>query len=277
LIELTFHLSDNIAWESFKIMKSILDTEDPLTSKRRFLFRAPVNWALSIMVFAPLLVVLMQFTDSFTATILACAVVGFLYFSFWNNRAINIRCPACARIIKSNTPWICSIKGCENRNTDDYPFVYRCEHCSAEPKSYICHHRDCGVRIFLSEDENEHNFATCMNMSQPAKVKAGQVEEEDFNKQSKALEYRLHLANLQSQVDSAERKREESRKLAATPEEKIKAHREKRRAQTITAAKVYREERAAIEKEWANDLEMQKMLFEELDDWYEKGDWERLV
>jgi hypothetical protein len=45
----------------------------------------------------------------------------------------------------------------------------------------------------------------------------------------------------------------------------------------VSASDIYREEKAAIEKEFKDDPEMFKWRMDELEDWYKTGDWDRIV
>jgi hypothetical protein len=146
-----------------------MQTCKPSEARQWFKLRGAVNWVVTIVIFIPLCFVLMQFLDEWLAGAIAIGAAFCLYFFVLDKRAIGIECPHCQKYIETNTPWICGYKGCRNENVDDFPFVYRCEHCSAEPKAYKCHHRECGKLIFLSKDRIEINYAQCVNL--PVKSK----------------------------------------------------------------------------------------------------------
>ena len=113
---------------------------------------------------------LMQLCEAWLAFTIALAVAFCLYFFVLDKRAIGIECPHCGKYIETNTPWICGYKQCRNENVDDFPFIYRCEHCGAEPKAYKCHH--CDSLIFFTKDHLRVNYAQCVNLpvkSEPVK------------------------------------------------------------------------------------------------------------
>ena len=136
---------------------------DPLKARLWFKFREPVNWAASIAVFAVLFFVLEWALPFWVAFGVALAASFCLHFFYLDHRAIRIKCPygRCREIIETNTPWICGHKGCKNDNADEFPFIYKCEHCGNQPKAYKCHH--CGELIFFTEDEQKTGYAECAN------------------------------------------------------------------------------------------------------------------
>src|SRR5882724_4832290 len=174
-------------------LKSIFDTEDPLTSRRRFKFRQPLNFICSVAILIPLVLMLMQFMIAGIADIVAIGIVAFFYFTFLINRAIKIRCPHCRKIILCNTLWICG--DCKQRNvrTEDYPFVNKCEHadCGAEPKTYKCHHEQCQQLIFLTSDEDIISYAHRANS--PAEIKPKTTQENKENKRDEVAMAELDL------------------------------------------------------------------------------------
>jgi outer membrane murein-binding lipoprotein Lpp len=141
---------------------------DPLTSRSRFKSRTADNLIALVAVF-----VLVVFVLSALATLMglgfggmllfdAIAVGGVWYFyNIWQDRPIQLECLACRNIVSSSTPWVCGFCKQTNINASEYPFVDRCSHCGAEPKSYKCHH--CGELIYLSEDHDPRNYAYCLN------------------------------------------------------------------------------------------------------------------
>lgn len=137
-------------------------TCDPLKARLWFKLREPVNWAVSIIVFA-VLFFLLQFLSLWLAFAVALIAAFCLHFFYLDNRVVRIKCPygRCGEIIETNTPWICGHKGCKNENVDEFPFIYKCEHCGYYPKAYKCHH--CGELIFFTEDEQKTGYAECAN------------------------------------------------------------------------------------------------------------------
>jgi hypothetical protein len=260
-------------------------SESPLSGKSRFKLRTLNNFLFAIAiftVFALVSVVLSSpnFWIAWVADIVAIAVLFYLYRTFWDKRAIWIRCPNCRKKIATNTPWMCGACSAKNEHVDDFPFVHRCESCGVEPKAYRCHYEECGKLIFLTKDELVRNYAYCINPVLEAREE--EVERDTFEQKKRRGEYRLHLARLYKDVELAEQaenavkiKTEPPREK--TPQEKIEEHRAKRRAKTITATEIYRNERKANEEKYKDDPEMLKWVNEDLEDWYKGGDWERIL
>jgi hypothetical protein len=155
------------------------DSTDPLTARSRFVSRKIDNiirlsgiflvsvlvlsWAISNLIpgFSPMLV----------ADALMLGGVYYLYV-LWEKRPIKIRCPHCKKIISSRTPWVCMVCGTKNIDTENHPFVACCKNkdCGSEPKAYRCHHQDCRKMIFLTEDEDDTNYAH--NLNSPDEIPA---------------------------------------------------------------------------------------------------------
>jgi hypothetical protein len=93
-----------------------MQTVDPLDARRWFVWKGPVNWVISIAVFIPAFLLLMQFLGGFLAFLIVFPVVGCLFFYGLDKRAIGIKCPHCGEFIESNTPWICGNKDSPHRN-----------------------------------------------------------------------------------------------------------------------------------------------------------------
>jgi hypothetical protein len=120
--------------------------------------------------FAAMFFALMLLFGALPAFVVSFVAAFCLFFFILNKRAIRIVCPYCAKYIETNTSWICGNKGCRNDRIDDFPFIYRCEHCGSYPKAYECHH--CGELIFFSEDQQRTGFARCASApatSEPVK------------------------------------------------------------------------------------------------------------
>lgn len=165
-----------------------MQTCDPLTARQWFKLRTATNWAVTIVVFIPLVFVLQNFVPLFIADVIAIAVAFCLFFFFLHKRAIGIKCsnPKCGKYIETNTPWICGFKQCRNDQVDDFPFVNRCQHCGAEPKAYKCHH--CGELIFFTEDQLKINFAKCVNLPVKGKPFKKDKDSESIEKYSKDIQ-----------------------------------------------------------------------------------------
>ena len=136
--------------------------ENPLTGRERFRLRHFHNWGEGILLFGVLALLFVVVLPNWLAWWLDIALMALMYyfvFHVWDKDPVLIKCNHCNKLIETNTPWICGFKQCRNENVDRYPFVYKCEHCGAEPKAYQCHH--CGKLIFLTRDELEQNYARC--------------------------------------------------------------------------------------------------------------------
>jgi len=166
-----------------------MQTVDSLNARQWFKWREPLAWAISIVVFTFSFLVLTLALDGFFAFIIALIATGCLFFFYLDRRAIGIECPHCHQYIETNTPWICGNKDTPHRNdrVDDFPFIYRCQHCGFIPKAYQCHH--CFKLIFLSEDKQQTAFAKCADI--PGKSEPVKSDPHDAEIAKKKMEVEL--------------------------------------------------------------------------------------
>jgi hypothetical protein len=144
-----------------------------------------------------------------------------VYFFVLDKRTIGIKCPHCTKYILTNTPWICGVCQKKNLQTNEFPFIHRCEHkdCGQEPKAYKCHHDGCGELIFLTKDESSRNYAFCINP--PTEPAEEEVERSDFERKKRRKEYKLHLTRLNMEVELAKQAEKDVKNKEQTPQGKI--------------------------------------------------------
>jgi predicted RNA-binding Zn-ribbon protein involved in translation (DUF1610 family) len=184
-----------------------MQTVDPLSARQWFTWKEPITWASSIVVFTFLFFVLTLVFGGLPAFIIAFIAAFCLHFFYLDKRAIGIECPHCGKYIETNTPWICGYKQCRNENVDDFPFIYRCEHCGAEPKAYKCHH--CDSLIFFTKDQLRINYAQCVNLpvkSEPVKKDqtAEKIGKQDEEKRD--LLHELDVTKIKGNIKEAKAK-----------------------------------------------------------------------
>lgn len=120
---------------------------------------ALLSWVLSNL-FASFLLLLV-------VDVVAFALCIFLYVQ-WHNRPVQIRCPACRKMVLSNTPWICGVCGHQNKETDTFSFLNECANCHAAPKAYECHHpHEQPTLIFFWEDQDSRTPARRLDSTVP--------------------------------------------------------------------------------------------------------------
>lgn len=180
-----------------------MQTGDPLNARFWFNLRPAVNWVISIAVFAVLVFVLQNFMHPLMADVIALCVAFCLLFFVLDKRSIGIVCPHpdCNEYIETNTSWVCGFCKQKNVQTDDFPFINRCEHkdCGQEPKAYQCHH--CEELIFFTKDKLKINYAVCANLpvknkSTPARKDPIARKLSEQNEAIRETEYKLRKAKL---------------------------------------------------------------------------------
>jgi hypothetical protein len=142
------------------------ESTNPQTSRQRFVSRRyrDIIWIVVLFILAVTLVSSISiklYPGSWMPLLIADAVAlaaAYYFYILSETRAIRLRCPGCEQIIFSNTPWTCGVCGEANKNSNDFPFVHRCEKCKSEAKAYRCHL--CHEVIHLSEDSDSDNCAS---------------------------------------------------------------------------------------------------------------------
>ena len=86
----------------------------------RYKLRRPLNFLFVLGIF----VVVVYFFQDFWVDAAAFVVLLYLNFYILWDRVIRIRCKGCGKTIRTNTPWVCGFKKCENVNADEFPFVH---------------------------------------------------------------------------------------------------------------------------------------------------------
>lgn len=188
---------------------------DLLKARAWFKMRGGVNWVVTVILFIPVYFVLMLLFGTIIAFIVSTTTAFALFFFVLDKRAIRIQCPSCQQIIDTNTPWICGNKGCRNDNVDEFPFIYRCQHCGYYPKAYECHH--CKSLLFFTDDQQRTGYATCayqpstpepvenneraneaVELEDEIKMKALKLKEAELDVQLKAYKGKLEPEKAQS-------------------------------------------------------------------------------
>ena len=233
--------------------------ENPLWARFWFKLRGVINWATVIIGLILIVFILQEFMPYWVADVIAITLMFCLYFFVLNKWAIDIRCPSCFRILKSNTPWICGYKFCRNENVDNFPFISRCQHCGTEPKSYKCHHSECGQLIFFTNDRQKTNYATFISSSSnlpppPSKPKEPGKWEKKVAQESEELhnlQHELKKTQLQGDIHDEKRRIQPLKSERELIEEDL----DKMYDRNIGAEEAARKKKAMVDIQFANDPE----------------------
>ncbi len=236
-------------------------TCNPLTARSWFQYREPVNWALTIIVFIPCYFILLQVVGGFLAAVISMALAFCLLFLLLSKRSIGIVCAnhACRKFIDTNTPWICGNKGCRNDHGDEFPFIYKCEHCGYFPKAYKCHH--CGELVYFTKDRQQSGYAECANdMFRPQQVKKrGKHTEKVITKKEQIEIKELNVRKADQELELKRRKEALSatKSEPKTAEEELEAFLKS----SVGDEDVAQKWRARVEEQFKDDeLEREKRL-----------------
>jgi hypothetical protein len=178
--------------------------ESPLNGRLRFKLRPLNNWLFCSVVFTGVAFVLAQSIPTpvvWLADAGATAVLFYVNFFVLDKRSIGMRCPHCDEPIATNMPWVCGFCGGKNQRTDEFPFVNQCEHCTAEPKAYKCHHARCGKLIFLTSDMLEINYAYCVNSPVSSPADAPNLDDQAIReKQRQEKQHEIAMAEFEEKL-----------------------------------------------------------------------------
>jgi len=240
-------------------------SESPSSGKWRFKIRPLANYVFCLIIFTAVAVLFSLVASGFLLWLAdagAIAVLFYLNFYVLEKRGIRIRCPHCTKYIATNVPWICGFCEKRNDNIDAFPFIHRCEHCSAEPRSYKCHHRNCGKLIFLTDDHLEENFARCVSTPIPDETEA---ETNLQAREKRKMEHELIMAELSAKLNLVKEKSEFMKKKS--PRAKKEESFESFHGGVMAAREIAREKKTAIADKYKDDPEMLQWSTEAVDEW----------
>jgi hypothetical protein len=197
-------------------------------------------------------------------------------YKIWHKRPIRLACRNCTKVILTNTPWYCVVCKKPNLNVTEFPFVYQCEHCGAEPKAYRCRNPLCKQIIYLSEDEDSTNYVYCLNSpddisqeeARARQVKTHQELREDKEHDITIAEGDLELVDLKRRHKFIKSQMTVKRKKPPLEEKKknlknfFDGH--------VAAEQAVREQKAANAVEFKNDDKERKRRDRIADAWLER-------
>jgi hypothetical protein len=239
--------------------------ESPLSGRLRFKLRPLTNWLFCSVVFAAVAFALVQFIPSaavWFADAGAIAILFYLNFFVLDVRSIRMRCPHCRGKIETNVPWVCGECRAKNQRIDEFPFVHRCEHCSAEPKAHKCHH--CGELIFLTEDTRRQNYSTSVN--HPVQTPTEPEPKSDcFESKKQSIEEEIVLTELAAKLNASKQRLEFAKQKS--PTEEIEESYTKHFAKHMGSRQFARKQKAVNAVEYKDDPEGLKDADDTVDDW----------
>jgi hypothetical protein len=257
----------------------LFESTDPLSSKFQFKLKNLKN-GVFILGISALFVSLLSLgacylSLGFMAMLIGDAIVlagAYFLFTLWDKRPIQIRCPNCCKIVSSSTPWVCKACGVKNMDTVNFPFVNKCEACGVEPKAYRCHHNNCGEMIFFSEDQDETNYASCLNS--PREVKTVEPDErttrlEKYKTDKEEKQHLIDMANLDEQYGEHLKRKEMLKKKS--PREEIETDFEIFEAKIMGRENFAAERKALYDEQYKNDQETRERKLLTLDRWLKDG------
>jgi len=81
---------------------------------------------------------------------------------------ISLTCPHCGEAVLSSMEWTCGYCRFDNKRTALYSFLYKCQKCDREAKSFLCPH--CSKVCFLDGDNDRANPARRCARTKPKKA-----------------------------------------------------------------------------------------------------------
>lgn len=239
--------------------------ENPLTGRLRFKLRPLNNWLICCGVFAVVayaFALLVSTPLVWLADLGAIVILFYVNFFILDKRGIKIRCPHCRKYLRTGTPWICGECQAKNQQIDEFPFVHRCEHCSAEPKAYRCHH--CDEPIFLTEDTRKQNCATSLGRGGDLSEKP-EPESARYEREKQDLEHQILMTELAAKLDANKQRLEFAKHK--NPSEEIEDSFTKHFARHMGSREFARKQKAVNAEKYKDDPEGLKDADDTVDDW----------
>jgi hypothetical protein len=237
---------------------------DLLKARAWFKMRGGVNWVVTIGFFIPVYFVLMLIFGTIIAFAASTAAALALFFFVLDKRAVKILCDKCQKPIMTNTPWVCGFCKAANNNVDDFPFIHRCQHCSAEPKAYKCHH--CGELIFLTDDQLKANHAFCLGTEVQLVPPPPAPDEAAHQKREvETLQHQVIVARLTAELNKVKNQAELSKKKS--PEQKIEESLTEHLASNMAGFRAARNVKMALAEELKDDPDLLEKANASVDEW----------
>ena len=241
---------------------------DLLKARARFKMRGGVNGVVTIVFFIPVYFVLMLIFGTIIAFAVSTAAALALFFFVLDKRAVKILCDHCQKTIMTNTPWVCGFCKAANNNVDDFPFIHRCQHCSAEPKAYKCHH--CGELIYFSADQLKANHAFCLGTEVNLAPPPPPPDESVLQKREvEILQHQVIVARLTAELNKVKNQAELSKRKS--PEQKIEESLTEHLASDMAGFRAARTIKMALAEELKDDPDLLEKANASVDEWLERN------
>ncbi len=235
-----------------------------INPKLEFKLRTLQNWIVCIIGFILWAILISPFPFRWIGDIAGIAVAYYVLFFVLDKRASLIACPHCKKQVATNTPWVCGVCGKNNLRVEDFPFTHRCEYCGIEPKSYQCHHPECGGLIFFTEDNQQVNYARCLN---PKEQVAPQDKRVVRGEEKEERQHAIDLEELDAKLEMVRKLREMGKKKEKTLDEEIQDDLEHTYTRFIGVEAHARKKKAEADEEYKDDPEMRQKAHDLIDAW----------
>lgn len=178
---------------------------DFLLEKRKFNER--LKGKFTAILWIPIPLVALGFSQALGLGMVAAQILLSVFFLLcivallkwmWNT-PIKCFCGECKKYVPSDIEWKCGFCDQENKETDRFSFLNKCQNCEKEPPAYQCHH--CDSPVFLDHEREVRNIAVklgekvVVNRDAEAQaVKASRLERKE------ELEFEIQIASLNKQL-----------------------------------------------------------------------------
>ena len=229
------------------------------------------NFGILLAIFVPAEAIMSLVLGGFIGSVIVIAGLFIAYFFLMQGRPINITCESCNKTILSSTPWICPVCRKNNLNTSEFSFLYRCEHCNAEPKAYECHHKNCGAYLYLTADESELLCAKSIGaperktpeLPSPQEVLKEEREQARWKRQGERETTQWEIEKSRLDADLAQATA--NLKMVKGEKKSLEEDLAERKAKALRLHEIYEREREAAEK--IENINLREMTFDFLEDW----------
>lgn len=188
-------------------------------------------------------------------------------------RPLRLFCERCDAYIPSDMVWVCSYCNFENRITQIYSFLNKCQNCKRPPKSYVCPR--CTSVNFLDRDSDGSHPAWGAHALPNAAPTAAMVEEDPLEKKRREqleeredLQHQIEVARLNERLQ--ELKSSTAFKQEVSAMERLEKSFSEHDAHTMGVHIIAKRERALITEQFKDDPEMRERAEASLTNWLEK-------
>jgi len=121
-------------------------------------------------------------------------------------------CPHCAKLVVTNSAWVCGDCFENNWNSSNHSFLQSCHKCGSAPREYVCYYDDCGQLIDLGPVAKAgvrlaQHPAKLWREAQPPQPETDEAKLRRRGAEVEELQHRIRVAEMDAALAAAEQER----------------------------------------------------------------------